>query len=268
MAKNTVVAPYATGLAAMVAPMHARRNLDRLTQIGALGDYGWYEAIDYTPARLPENADHVLIRSYMAHHQGMMIMGLADVLNDGAMRERFHAEPMVQAAELLLQERMPRDVSVARLPPSLNTGAITYYDAAPRGPRTYNDPDTDTPRTHLLSNSSYSVMLTVAGSGFSQWQGQAITRWREDGTRDPWGSFIYLRDLRDGRTWSAGYQPVGAAAEDYTVEFSEDRASIRRRVRRAGNADGTDLRSPPGTIPKCAGSPHHQSRNPAARDRR
>ena len=229
LGENTVVAPYATGLAAMVAPVEARRNLDRLTTIGALGDYGWYEAIDYTPARLPDNTDHVLIRSYMAHHQGMMILGLVDVINDGMMRERFHAEPMVQAAELLLQERMPRDVSVARLPPSLNTGAITYHNAAPRGPRTFTDPNSDTPRTHLLSNSSYSVMLTVAGSGFSRWQGQAITRWREDATRDPWGSFIYLRDLRDGRTWSAGFQPVGVKAEDYLAEFSEDRASIRRR---------------------------------------
>jgi cyclic beta-1,2-glucan synthetase len=229
LGENTVVAPYATGLAAMVAPVEARRNLDRLTGIGALGDYGWYEAIDYTPARLPENTDHVLIRAYMAHHQGMMILGLADVLNDGVMRERFHAEPMVQAAELLLQERMPRDVSVARLPPSLNTGAITYHDADPRGPRTFTDPNTDTPRTHLLSNSSYSIMLTVAGSGFSRWQGHAITRWHEDATRDNWGSFIYLRDLRDGRTWSSGFQPVGAHAEDYVAEFSEDRASIRRR---------------------------------------
>ncbi|MBA2587677.1 MAG: glycosyl transferase [Alphaproteobacteria bacterium] len=229
LGENTVVAPYATGLAAMVAPVQARRNLDRLTRVGALGDYGWYEAIDYTPARLPENTKRVVIRAYMAHHQGMMVLGLADVLNDGRMRERFHAEPMVQAAELLLQERMPRDVSVARLPPSMNTGAITYYDAEPRGPRTFIDPGTDTPRTHLLSNASYSVMLTVAGSGFSRWQGQAITRWREDATRDPWGSFIYLRDLRDGRTWSAGFQPVGARAEEYSVEFSEDRARMRRR---------------------------------------
>ena len=140
LGENTVVAPYATGLAAMVAPVEARRNLDRLTRIGALGDYGWYEAVDYTPARLPENTKRVVIRAYMAHHQGMMILGLADVLNDGRMRERFHAEPMVQAAELLLQERMPRDVSVARLPPSLTTGAITYYDAEPRGPRTFTDP--------------------------------------------------------------------------------------------------------------------------------
>ncbi|MEO6104553.1 MAG: glycosyl transferase family 36, partial [Pseudoxanthomonas sp.] len=85
------------------------------------------------------------------------------------------------------------------------------------------------PRTHLLSNGRYTVMLTAAGSGYSQWQGCAITRWREDPTRDPWGSYLYLRDVASGATWSAGYQPVGGAAEAYAVEFKEGQASISRR---------------------------------------
>ena len=174
-----------------------------------MGVYGWYEAIDYTRARLPENKTHVVIQSYMAHHQGMMIFGIANVICDGAMRERFHAEPMVKAAVLLLQERMPRDVSVARLPPEMNTGAITIYDSAPRSPRKFTSPHTATPRTHLLSNDEYSVMMTVAGSGYSRWRGMAVTRWREDTTRDNWGSFIYLRDLTNGKVWSAGHQPLG-----------------------------------------------------------
>ena len=114
LSENTVIAPYASGLAAMIAPVAARKNLDRLARMGARGDYGWYEAVDYTRARLPEGAKHVVIRTYMAHHQGMMILGIANVVHDGAMRERFHAEPMVKAAELLLQERMPRDVAVAK----------------------------------------------------------------------------------------------------------------------------------------------------------
>jgi cyclic beta-1,2-glucan synthetase len=228
LGENTVIAPYASGLAAMVAPAAARKNLDRLTRLGALGVYGWYEAIDYTRARLPENKTDVVIQAYMAHHQGMMIMGIANVICDGAMRERFHAEPMVKATALLLQERMPRDVSVARLPPEMNTGAITIYDSAPRSPRKFTSAHTATPRTHLLSNDEYSVMLTVAGSGYSNWRGMAVTRWREDTTRDNWGSFIYLRDLASGKIWSAGYQPVGAEADRYEAQFSEDRATITR----------------------------------------
>jgi cyclic beta-1,2-glucan synthetase len=228
LSENTVIAPYASGLAAMVAPAAARKNLDRLASIGARGAYGWYEAIDYTRARLPEGATNAVIQTYMAHHQGMMILGIANVVHDGAMRERFHAEPMIQAAELLLQERMPRDVAVARLPPEMQSGAITFPDSIPRVPRSFVTPHTAVPRTHLLSNGNFSLMITAAGGGYSRWRGLAITRWREDTTRDDWGSFIYLRDLRNGKVWSAGYQPSGQEADTYEAVFSEDRATIRR----------------------------------------
>lgn len=228
LSENTVIAPYASGLAAMIAPAAAWRNLKRLSHMGARGAYGWYEAVDYTRARLPEGTDRMVIQTYMAHHQGMMILGIANVLHDGAMRERFHSEPMVKAAELLLQERMPRDVAVARLPPEMQTGAITFFDKAPRVPRSFFTPNTVVPRTHLLSNGNYNLMITAAGGGYSRWRGMAITRWREDTTRDNWGSFVYLRDLNSNKVWSAGYHPMAEDAEQYEAVFSEDRATIRR----------------------------------------
>src|SRR6185503_17558973 len=157
LSENTVIAPYASGLAAMINPVAARENLDRLSRMGARGNYGWYEAIDFTRARLPEDVPSVIIKTYMAHHQGMMILGIDNVIHDGAMRERFHAEPMVQAAELLLQERMPRDVALARLPPEMQTGAITLFDKTPRVPRSFATPHTVMPRTHLMSNGNYSL---------------------------------------------------------------------------------------------------------------
>ncbi|HVT25890.1 MAG TPA: glucoamylase family protein [Rhizomicrobium sp.] len=228
LSENTVVAPYATGLAAMVAPVAALKNYARLTRIGARGVYGWYEAVDYTPARIPEGSSYVVVRSYMAHHQAMTIVGIADVVNDGRIRERFHAEPMVQATELLLQERMPRDVSVARPPPELKTGAVVLFQSAPPTQRRYTSPYTPKPRTHLLSNGHYAVMMTAAGSGYSRWGDLAITRWREDAVRDQWGSYIYLRDARSGATWSAGFQPSATEPDTYEAIFSEDRCTIHR----------------------------------------
>jgi cyclic beta-1,2-glucan synthetase len=118
LGENTVVAPYATGLAAMVDPAKAVTNFQRLESVGALGRYGYYEALDYTPSHLPEGIRLAIVRAYMAHHQGMTIGAIAIVLHDGRMRERFHAEPMVRATELLLQERTPRDVSVVRPRPA------------------------------------------------------------------------------------------------------------------------------------------------------
>ena len=228
LAENLVIAPYASSLAAMIAPCQARANLERLTGIGALGSYGWYEAIDYTRQRLPVGMTHAVIKAYMAHHQGMAILGIADVLHDGLMRTRLHAEPMVKAAELLLQERMPRDAALAEPPPALKTGAITHHEEASQGPRIFHDPHTVLPRTHLLANANYSVMLTAAGGGYSQWKGLAISRWREDAALDPWGSFLYLRDIRTGSIWSATHNPIGEKGENYEAAFAEDRASFKR----------------------------------------
>ena len=110
-----MVAPYATALGAMIEPEAAVRNLARLSDAGASGRYGFREALDYTRRRLPEDTTVAVVNSYMAHHQGMSLVAIGNVLHDSAMVRRFHAEPMVQATELLLQERVPRDVLVSRL---------------------------------------------------------------------------------------------------------------------------------------------------------
>jgi cyclic beta-1,2-glucan synthetase len=226
--ENVVIAPYATGLAAMIDPLAAVRNFERMARLGARGLYGWYEAMDFTRARTPEGARFAIVRCYMAHHQAMTVLAIANALHDGSMRARFHAEPMVQAAELLLQERMPRDVALTRPPPEqVNAAAETAL--VPETQRRYTSAHSRVPRTQLLSNGRYSAMMTAAGSGYSRWRDIAITRWREDVTRDPWGTYVFLRDVRTGETWSAGYQPSCAEPETYEVTFGEDRSEIIRR---------------------------------------
>jgi cyclic beta-1,2-glucan synthetase len=231
LSEDLVIAPYATALAAMIRPSAAQENLGRLAEAGAGGMYGFYEALDYTSSRLPEGEDVAVIRAYMAHHQGMFLVAFANVLNDGAMQTRFHAQPMVKATELLLQERTPRDVLVAR-PRAEEVSAAAYVrDLAAPVARQFTTPHDSTPRTQLLSNGRYAVMLTSAGSGYSRWRDIAITRWREDLTRDCWGSYIFLRDEQNGNVWSAGYQPSAAEPDSYEASFYEDHAEIVRRDR-------------------------------------
>ena len=225
---NTVIAPYATALSAMVDPPAAARNFAHLAEVGGRGRYGWYEALDYTKTRLPEGADVAVVRAYMAHHQGMTVIAIANALHDGAMRTRFHAEPIIQATELLLQERMPRDVAIFEPKIETEEAAASIGEVASSTQRRFNSPHALTPRAHLLSNGRYSVMITAAGSGYSRWRDIAVTRWREDVTRDHWGSYIFLRDIHSGEVWSAGYQPSGAEADRYEVTFSEGRAEIIR----------------------------------------
>ena len=228
LSESIVIAPYASGLASMIDPAAASRNYLRMASIGACGAYGWYEALDYTRARLPEGAKFAIIRAYMAHHQGMALVSIANALLDGKMRARFHIEPIVQAAELLLQERMPRDIALARPPPEQTTEAANIASLVPEIQRRYTSAHSRIPRTHILSNGRYSAMVTAAGSGYSRWHDIAITRWREDVTCDGWGAYIFARDIRTGETWSAGYQPSAVEPDSYEVIFSEDRAEIVR----------------------------------------
>ena len=193
--EDVVVAPYATALAAMLAPKAALLNFANLEEAGARGAYGFYEALDYTPSNLPENTRVAVVRSYMAHHQGMTLVSLGNVVHDGATREHFHAHPMVQAAELLLQERTPRSVAVTRPRGEEVQVAPLVRDLVLPTLRRFESPHDVTPRTHLLSNGRYTVMITAAGSGFSRWRDLAVTRWREDTTRDGWGTFVFLRDI-------------------------------------------------------------------------
>ncbi|UCC49977.1 MAG: phosphorylase, partial [Gemmatimonadota bacterium] len=229
--EDVVVAPYATALAAMVDPRAALNNFARLEGAGARGAYGFYEALDYTPSRLPEQARVAVVRAYMTHHQGMTLVSLGNVVHDGLTRRRFHSHPMVQAAELLLQERTPRSVSVTRPRGEEVREAALVRDLVLPTLRRFESPHDITPRTHLLSNGRYTVMVTAAGSGFSRWGNLAVTRWREDTTRDCWGTFVFLRDAETGDVWSAGFQPSGTEADHYEVVYSEDRAKIMQRHR-------------------------------------
>ena len=224
--ENTVISPYATALAAMVDPQRAMRNFERLTTVGGRGRYGFYEALDYTRSRLPDGARVAIVQAYMAHHQGMTIVAIANVLLDGKMRGRFHAEPGIQATELLLQERAPRDVSAVHPRAEEVRTAAPLADTRLPEVRRLHSPHDAVPQTHLLSNGRYSVMLTSAGSGYSRWGDIGVTRWREDATRDDAGSYIYLRDVESGAVWSAGYQPSGVEPETYDVTFTEDRAEF------------------------------------------
>ncbi len=227
LADDLVIAPYATVMALMVAPEAACDNLRRLERDGHRGHYGFYEAIDYTPDRLPPDRDHVTVRSYMAHHQGMALLSLAYLLCDRPMQRRFLADPAFRATELLLQERIPHAPAQELAPPEV-ASTITRANDAAHALRVFTTPSTPAPEVHLLSNGTYHVAITNAGGGYSRWRDLAVTRWQEDATRDAWGQFVYLRDVESGAFWSAAHQPTLERATRYEAIYSQGRAEFRR----------------------------------------
>jgi cyclic beta-1,2-glucan synthetase len=224
---DLVIAPYATMMGLMVEPELATDNLQRMADLGFMGRYGFYEAIDYTAARLPRGQDFVVVRSFMAHHQGMGFLALSYLLHERPMQRRFESDPLFQATMLVLQERVPK------------TGAFVSANVETEGMRAPKA-DADTPmrvitamatahpEVQLLSNGRYNVMVSSAGGGYSRWKDMAVTRWREDGTADDWGNFCYIRDRDSNAYWSTTYQPTAAKPDFYEAVFSEGRAEFRR----------------------------------------
>jgi cellobiose phosphorylase len=225
---DLVIAPYASALALMVAPEEACLNLQQLARDGMEGPYGFYEAIDYTSSRLPHGQSSVVVRSFMAHHEGMSLLALAYILLDRPMQKRFESDPMFQSTMLLLQERIPRAVAFYRqIAEDTTIRKATLSQKVPE--RIFKTPNTPVPEVQLLSNGRYHVMITNAGGGYSRFQDMAVTRWREDSTRDNWGTFCYIRDVISGEFWSTAYQPTLKQPERYEAIFSDAKVEFRRR---------------------------------------
>lgn len=224
--EDLVIAPYATMLALMVAPKKAATNLKLLSQEGFEGEYGFFEAIDYTKNRLPRGENHVIIHSYMAHHQGMGFLSFAYVLLNKPMQKRFNAELRFQATLLLLQERIPkRSIFYA------HTASVTdiHTTGADAQLRIINTPNTPIPELQLLSNGNYQVMVTNSGGGFSRWKNISVTRWREDAIKDNYGIFCYIKDVNSGKFWSNTYHPTGQPSKNYGAIFSQGTIEFYRQ---------------------------------------
>lgn len=224
---DLVIAPYASMMALMVVPEQACSNLEQLSTQGFEGKFGFFEAIDYTPSRLPRGQAYTVIRSFMAHHQGMGLLSLAYLLLDRPLQRRFESDPFFQATMSLLHERVPK--ASATYSNTTELADIRTGHAGQEMPlRILHHVNTRTPEVQLLSNGRYHVMISNTGGSYSRWNDLAVTRWTEDSTRDHWGTFCYVRDVESGRYWSTAFQPCLVASPNYEVIFSEGRAEFRR----------------------------------------
>ena len=235
LGEDLVVAPYATALASLLEPTQAARNLRRLMKEGLSGAYGCYEAIDYTQRDLDEPSENVrepgakggvVVRAFLAHHQGMTLVALTNAVLGDVMVKRFHSDPRTKATELLLQERVPRRAPISPPSPARETRVASVPAVSVRR---FRSPHTRFPHAQFLSNGSYAVVVTNAGGGASLWRGLAVTQKREDATEDPGSQFTYLRDVRSGSVWSAAHHPIGLESDECLVTFLAEKATFWRR---------------------------------------
>ncbi len=221
---NAVIAPYASLLASQYDPEASLENLQKLRKIGALGRFGFHDAVDFTPTRVPEGKQCAVVYNYYAHHHGMSIAAVANVAFNGHLRELFHSDPVIEAAELLLQEKAPRDIPVMSGRDKSETPAAIQDDLMRPVVRKLADPASRERELVFLSNGHYSLMLTATGAGYARWNGLSVSRWKPDPTEDRWGNFIFLRDTATNEWWSATAEPKSAEGETVRVEFADEKA--------------------------------------------
>jgi cellobiose phosphorylase len=229
--RDLVIAPYASVLALGVEPVAAMENLRRLAALAnavMVGDYGYYEAIDYSRQREPGGEAGIVVHCYMVHHQGMSLLAIDNALHDGVMQTRFHSDPRIRATEVLLHEQIPASISpstgeaheerpVPRLTPI--TGATARA----------HTPATETPRTQLLANAACSVMVTNSGGGYLRWHDLDVTRWRADTTCEAPGPACFIRDPDSGAIMNITHQPAPSSELRSTWNLTPDKARFRRR---------------------------------------
>ena len=230
LADEYVVAPYASLLSLMVEIADPMKNLKEIEKVGGLGIFGFYDAIDYTPAHLTEGTTFKLVKTYMVHHHGMSLIAMENVLNGDSTRNSFHADPRIKSCELLLQERIPKGTPIkephpiaAELVPSSKTA--DQYVAEHAG---INELDQSPPRLHALSNGSFSTVITHSGSGYAKTEGIILNGWKADPTTDPLGLYFYIKDIESGEFWSAMHQPVKRKPDRYDTWFHNGKVICSR----------------------------------------
>ncbi|HEX9794066.1 MAG TPA: glucoamylase family protein [Planctomycetota bacterium] len=229
LSADLVIAPYASVLALGERARSVARNLEAFRARGAVGSYGLYEALDFTPERVPRGREFALVRTYMAHHQGMILAAVDNFLNGKIHVRRFHASSLVQTSELLLHEQLPVGISrdLHSEPPddSLPVPAQAWRAQGPWKPVA----GAEFPQTHLLSNGRMSTSLSDRGSGWLRWKGLALTRWVADPVHGGHGMWIYVRDEDTGRLWSAARNPTGVKSSEEHVLFHPHMVEYQRR---------------------------------------
>ncbi len=213
LGKERVIAPYATIMAAAVDIKFVEKNFDILERQGAKSEVGYYEAIDYTTVRIGIDKEKQVVKSAMAHHQGMSFCALTNLLQGGIVKKWFSSEPGIQAISPLFEEK-----NVDIWPKSIkHVDEIQGKMAADVMPKRVVKESSGAIVSHLLSGGNYCLRITATGGGMSLACRKAINRWRNDPVLDEYGMQINVQ--------ASGKQPVSVYPEP-SIEGDDERSYV------------------------------------------
>jgi len=227
LAQDVVVAPYASILALNFEPREVINNMKLLKKEGVYGKYGFFESVDYTPSRLRNGERKDVVRTYMAHHQGLILLSINNFLNNNIMQKRFMRNPSIKSANVLLQERMPEKMIVTKEKKE-KIDTLKYVETGEYEQRVYNKIGrSELPISNVLSNENYTIYMDQFGQGFSKHNDIYLNKYRK--TNESFnGICFYIKDVKNKNLWTNTLKPNISTPSKYIVNFAPDRNKYLR----------------------------------------
>lgn len=227
LADEIVVAPYASMMAIIDEPIEVLKNLKQLEKLGMYNKYGFYESIDYTPTRLRKNETKAIVKTYMAHHQGLILLSINNLMNNNIVQKRFVQNPEIEAVNILLQERMPENIIITKEEKE-KVEKIKYIDYENATQREITKINTKLNNVNVIGNDKYTIIMDQKGNGYSKYNNILINRYKYTDDEEQ-GIFFFFKNIKTKRIWTSNYMNYLSKADKYVMCFTPDMNKITRQ---------------------------------------
>ena len=227
LADEIVVAPYASIMAIIDEPIEVLKNLKQLEKLGMYNKYGFYESIDYTPTRLRKNETKAIVKTYMAHHQGLILLSINNLMNNNIIQKRFVQNPEIEAVDVLLQERMPENIIITKEEKE-KVEKIKYIDYENATQREITKINTELNNVNVIGNDKYTIIMDQKGNGYSKYNNILINRYKYTDDEEQ-GIFFFFKNIKTKRIWTSNYMNYLSKADKYVMCFTPDMNKITRQ---------------------------------------
>lgn len=227
LADEIVVAPYASMMAIIDEPIEVLKNLKQLEKLGMYNKYGFYESIDYTPTRLRKNETKAIVKTYMAHHQGLILLSINNLMNNNIVQKKFVQNPEIEAVDILLQERMPENIIITKEEKE-KVEKIKYIDYENATQREITKINTKLNNVNVIGNDKYTIIMDQKGNGYSKYNNILINRYKYTDDEEQ-GIFFFFKNIKTKRIWTSNYMNYLSKADKYVMCFTPDMNKITRQ---------------------------------------
>ena len=224
--EDIVVSSYASIMALSNDTKEVIQNIKNLEKQGMYNKYGFYESIDYSPIRLKKGKKQMVVNTYMAHHQGLILLSINNFFNKNILQKRFSQNEQISAVEVLLQENMPENRIITK-EEKIKPEKTTYLYYENYAQRIFKKTNEILPICNVIANNDYTVVMDERANGYSKYKNYLINRFKPNSDEID-GIYFYIKNIKNKRIWTSNATDYIAKPDKYEITFTEDSDKIKR----------------------------------------